>query len=108
MKSLFYSFISFFTFVALSSCGGSGTNVNNSFHKMKITIYESHSGDTNDYENNSEYFFDGDADGYLRRMLRNGIGNFNYKNTLIQERSNVPLPLYRYGCLIKNIEYTKY
>lgn len=107
MKNLFYLFILSIFFIVISSCDENGTNINNSFQKMKITIYVSHSGDTNDYVKNSEYFFDGDVDGYLTRMLRNSTGNFKYQSTLQQERSNVPLPLSKYGCLIKNIEYSK-
>ncbi len=93
--------------MAISSCDDNGANGNNnSFNKMKITIYESHTGDTNDFVKNSEYFFDGDVDGYPTRFFSKMFGKVNYQSLLVQERSNVPLPLYKYGCIIKNIEYS--
>lgn len=104
----FFSFlcISVFCLMAMSSCEDNGTNTeNNKFRKMKITIYESHSGDTNDFVKNSEYYFDGDVDGFSKRCYWMKYGISNFKSILEQQRSNVPLPLYRFGCLTKNIEY---
>jgi hypothetical protein len=108
MKNLFYFGIIAMSLIVIASCSENGTNGDdNSFRKLKITIYLSQSGDTNDYFKNSEYFFDGDVNGFPRRTFLQNNGNSNYKSILVQERSNVPLPLFKFGCLTKNIEYSK-
>ena len=108
MKIYFNLFLSFFCLMAMASCEDNGANTeNNKFRKMKITIYESHSGDTNEFVKNSEYYFDGDVAGYPTRYFGKMFGVSNYQSILVQERSNVPLPFNKFGCLIKNIEYSE-
>lgn len=106
MKIFYFLCISVFCLMAMSSCEDNGANTeNNKFRKMKITIYVSYSGDTNDFVKNSEYYFDGDVAGFAKRCYWQKYGVSNYQSILEQQRSNVPLPLYKYGCLIQNIEY---
>ncbi len=107
MKYFFYLFISFLCLMAMSSCEDNGaTGRLKQFFGTKITIYVSHSGDTNDFVKNSEYYFDGDVVGAAKRCYWMKYGISNFSGMLRQERSNVPLPLFKFGCLTKNIEYS--
>lgn len=108
MKNLFYVLLFSFFVLIFISCEDNSSNPNiATFQKVKITIYASDYEDSTKFYKESEYFFDGDANGMPRRAFLQILGSANYQSELDQYRANVPLPYNKFGCLLKNIEYSK-
>lgn len=107
MKNLLCYFICFVGLIGLYSCEDDGTNGNSNISpKVKITIYSESSENSNNYYKRVELFFDGDSEGYLRRMFVQGMGNLNHQSVLQQIDSDVPLPIAKFGCLLKSFKYS--
>ncbi|MBM2816481.1 MAG: hypothetical protein HW421_3243 [Ignavibacteria bacterium] len=104
MKKQFYLYSIFIAL--LISCSDSSTTPGNYSPetKVKITIFRAEMNDSNSYDKIVEYFLDGDRDGYMRRTFLANRGT-KKEGVLSQGYSNCPLPLFKYGCLLKEIDY---
>jgi hypothetical protein len=105
MKNILVILIAITLSALLNSCKDDSTNtIENSTRNVKISIYVLEE-DSTEFHLISEYFFDDDTSRFARRTFLNMYGTANYKSELRQERANIPLPLDKFGCMIKNIEY---
>ena len=109
MKNLSYVLLFTFFVLIFISCEDNSSNPDiATFQKVKISIYSSSDYvDSTKFRLVSEFYYDGDVKGYPKRTYLQMLGTGNYQSVLSQSRANVPLPHNKFGCLIKNIEYSK-
>jgi hypothetical protein len=103
MKNILCILLAVIILLSFYSCVDNSTDPKTtSFKKMKISVYV-YDSDSSKFLLETEQYFDGDLAGFPKRTYQQMFGESNYQSELVSSVSNVPLPVYKYGCPIKDI-----